>query len=795
MKRKLLAVTLFLFSCEELTTDKGRENPLDPKSGIALQTKILSPDSNYIYEYNDPIEFKIADIEGSNGKLYNDLIQSVRWKVDNKIWRSTKLSIMDSIQNIGNFPIELNVTFKDSSIISETGLVKVKELSSNLSIITDVGSTSEYFQPKNFSFSLVDVDGIDQRSWNSVSWTSDKDGLLSNSKSFTTANLSSGQHTITLTVIAEDNTIKTKHITFYVNEIPIDDSYSVPTDTAYAYGENLSFSANLEYNSTELSVDSIKWVSNLDGFLSSEISFSTLDLRAGNHIITLYYQAEDQAQRDTTFNLTIRPIEFNIALSPLDSIYHYYDEVPLGIKITSTKGNVSPINIVWRHGESNEIISEENNTAFVNKFLKGTYSIYVSYELPDRTTHDTTFVYVSSSPGQIAASYDSYLESASLFIAPQFQDKLILLYYNDFNVDQTVKSIAIDSTFSIINRIDHPNSTGYESPENPYSSRLLSYRSGTYYFVKNTEGFGWSGTYGAIITGSNENGAIIFNHDLSNFYFDGTQLENMFPLHRVSDLTFDDSENTLLFSTYSGRTTSGFEPYSGLLKLNSTSTINWYRSFFDNRQPYGDRSRIAHTVDENQNIYALSTNELAKFNKEGQTLSRDTLQSKIYTPILIYSKGKLLIFNNNGEDPRFYGDNSKIMFTDTGSINIQVRNLAKKSTFNWTKKLGNTVYLVGETFVSTDIFSATINFQADLDSKDFIEFPNKTVILCHINGVTKFDRTGVELWSTPPLSDYMKLGAIFDMGTYYRAVGELISQPSRLFYLDISLDGKLLNSH
>jgi len=133
--------------------------------------------------------------------------------------------------------------------------------------------------------------GTDDGNITEYNWTSSRDGFLSSEHSFSTSNLSNGTHNITFQV-KDDGNVSSKmiRIQITVNGIPraiIESSqnHSNEGDVVWFVGNGTDDGNITEYN----------WSSNLDGFLSSENSFSTSNLSNGTHNITFKVKDDQNA--------------------------------------------------------------------------------------------------------------------------------------------------------------------------------------------------------------------------------------------------------------------------------------------------------------------------------------------------------------------------------------------------------------------------------------------------------------------------------------------------------------------
>jgi hypothetical protein len=131
--------------------------------------------------------------------------------------------------------------------------------------------------------------GTDDGSITAYNWESDIDGFLSSKETFSSSSLSSGVHSISLTV--RDNKgawSEPVYRTISVREIPeniIPRAFIDSVEPAtIEEGEEITFVGHGEDEDGD--IEEYFWQSDIDGLLSDERTFSTKSLSAGTHVIT-----------------------------------------------------------------------------------------------------------------------------------------------------------------------------------------------------------------------------------------------------------------------------------------------------------------------------------------------------------------------------------------------------------------------------------------------------------------------------------------------------------------------------
>jgi hypothetical protein len=167
----------------------------------------------------------------------------------------------------------------------------------------------------------------------SVEWSSDKDGLMGASTpntgdgtvEFYWDDLSVNTHVVTLTVTDEVGGVCTSSVVHSVDEPP-EVEITLPIDGAVVQqGEFVIFEATVSDNEDQPDDLTLEWSSNVSGVLSTDsanssgnASFSTNDLSAGSHQVTLSALDTDGLDNDDAIFITINapPVVDSIIITP-----------------------------------------------------------------------------------------------------------------------------------------------------------------------------------------------------------------------------------------------------------------------------------------------------------------------------------------------------------------------------------------------------------------------------------------------------------------------------------------------
>ena len=135
----------------------------------------------------------------------------------------------------------------------------------------------------------------------SISWFSDKDGLIGNSIAnsngdvvFNTDTLSSNSHVVTLQVFDPEGAVCTSNVLYSVGSPPTVTLYEPGSGTVHNIGDSVYFEAVVQDGEDPPSLLQVQWTSDLDGIFYSDVATSSglsalnyTQLSAGNHNITV----------------------------------------------------------------------------------------------------------------------------------------------------------------------------------------------------------------------------------------------------------------------------------------------------------------------------------------------------------------------------------------------------------------------------------------------------------------------------------------------------------------------------
>jgi hypothetical protein len=264
------------------------------KPGQAPTASIVLPNNGDVFKQGEIIYF-VGDGSDPDGNI-------VSW-----IWSSNLDGIIGNTQtfskddlSIGRHDITLTVVDDDAQKFVDTFTIWIlvnSVPSPDVTIISPIDNS--VIKEETGIFFDANVTG----NITSYEWSSNIDGVLSNSLSFT-GNLSVGRHTISLIAKDENNLTSLDVITLsIVPKTSPNVTITSPTGIEFSKGDVIDFSADISDDGT---IASIIWNSNLDGNFGSTASFDTSSLTVGEHLITLIVTDNDGLT--TTVQKTIRII-------------------------------------------------------------------------------------------------------------------------------------------------------------------------------------------------------------------------------------------------------------------------------------------------------------------------------------------------------------------------------------------------------------------------------------------------------------------------------------------------------
>ncbi len=346
-----------------------------------------------------------------------------------------------------------------------------------------------------------DVDG----SIADYEWTSDLDGPLGNSSNFEKT-LSTGTHIISLTVIDSDGKVAKANIKIsVVSNLPPTASINSPEDgSVFTNGSSITLSGSGA--DSDGSIVAYRWVSDKDGDLSTNSSFSISSLSLGLHSIILTVTDDKGAQGSAQVNILINDPPTASIDSPFSgSVFNPGDLISFVGSGTDSDGTI--ISQSWESSLNGSISSE---VAFETSSLS-IGSHVITFTVTDN--HDASVsahitIRVNSPPTADITSPDRGVFNPGEVVFDGIGtdvDGNIILYEWDFegdgNFDYSSPTTALASrlysiprSYTAIFRVtDNDDASAVDSYEfrinAPPSANILSPADGDVYFQRNITTF------------------------------------------------------------------------------------------------------------------------------------------------------------------------------------------------------------------------------------------------------------------------------------------------------------------
>ncbi|MGD9732712.1 MAG: choice-of-anchor U domain-containing protein [Desulfamplus sp.] len=323
-------------------------------SNKSPEVLITSPQDNIAKPQGSILTFLATAKDPEDGILTG---QSVVWESDRDGFLGYGTSFTKNNLTVGTHVITITATdsFGQEDIDSIT--VIIGNTAPNI-LITSPADNSTHSKGTTLVFIANATDPEDGiLTGQAVVWKSDKDGFIGYGISVTTSRLSVGTHAITVTATDRTGLESTETISITVGNASPEILIRLPAkNSTFSYGDSILFVASVtDREDVSLSGESVKWVSERDGFIGFGTSFSINALSVGTHVITV--TAKDSLGSEASSSLTITinekepaAIAGAVILKPQDSDTFLLNEyVEFQGEITADEdGEISDGTLVWR---------------------------------------------------------------------------------------------------------------------------------------------------------------------------------------------------------------------------------------------------------------------------------------------------------------------------------------------------------------------------------------------------------------------------------------------------------------
>ncbi len=315
---------------------------------------ITSPQDNIAKPQGSILTFLATAKDPEDGILTG---QSVVWESDRDGFLGYGTSFTKNNLTVGTHLITITATDSSGKKSSDTITVIIGNTAPNI-LITSPANNSTHSKGTTVVFianANDPEDGI--LTGQAVVWKSDRDGFLGYGTSVTTSRLSVGTHAITVTAKDRTGLESTDSIKLTVGNTSPEILIRLPAkNSSFSYGESILFVASItDREDGALSGESVKWVSERDGFIGFGTSFSINALSVGTHAITVTAKDSLGSEASSSLTITINEkapagIAGAVILKPEDGdTFLLNDYIEFQGEITADEeGEVYDGTLVWR---------------------------------------------------------------------------------------------------------------------------------------------------------------------------------------------------------------------------------------------------------------------------------------------------------------------------------------------------------------------------------------------------------------------------------------------------------------
>jgi hypothetical protein len=265
---------------------------------------ITYPEDRSEYDVDDFIVFNGMATDPEDGNLSG---ASLTWTSSKDGVIGSGTSFTSNTISEGTHVITLTATDSEGAARSDSIVITIGN-SFPIANITNPEDESEYEVNDSIVFNGTGNDSEDGTlTGNALVWTSSKDGTIGYGTSFTNSSLSEGSHIVTLTVTDLDGASHSVSINIVVGNTPPAANINSPPDwSSFGVGSAISFvGIGVDIQDGTLTGNALVWNSSIDGMIGTGTSFTTRNLSAGTHIVTLTVTDSDGATNFDTITLIV----------------------------------------------------------------------------------------------------------------------------------------------------------------------------------------------------------------------------------------------------------------------------------------------------------------------------------------------------------------------------------------------------------------------------------------------------------------------------------------------------------
>ncbi|MDY0362365.1 MAG: hypothetical protein RBR08_13010 [Desulforegulaceae bacterium] len=248
--------------------------------------QILFPADGRQYDLGDSVTFTGNATDPEDGVLTETALS----------WSSSKNGALGSgptvtVSNLkeGIHEIILTATDNDGEITQDVISITILNPAPQVAI-TSPSDLAEYTANDTISFIGNAYDAQDGNlSGTMLKWSSDKDGSIGTGTNFTSSNLSTGTHIITLRATDSAGASSDATITItIVNTKPVAEILSPGNNSVYSSKDTINFQGRgIDNEDGSITDSTLRWSSSLDGEFGTGPEIYTSELTPGDHFISL----------------------------------------------------------------------------------------------------------------------------------------------------------------------------------------------------------------------------------------------------------------------------------------------------------------------------------------------------------------------------------------------------------------------------------------------------------------------------------------------------------------------------
>lgn len=387
-----------------------------PSVAVAAPTvNITSPTGNSEYDYGEYVYFQGGAIDDDGEEITGS---GLVWTSNLSGQIGTGTSFSTPELDYGRHTITLTAT-DDDGVSAGTSIVIIVNNSAPECAITNPADGSSFDGGQEVNFAGWGEDEEDGTlSGDNLVWTSDKDGRIGIGTSFSTTELSSGTHVITLiaTDSEGDTNEDTQRITIYIgNHPPEADILSPSSNSEYDYGDSIAFEGEgIDDEDGTLTGTSLEWTSSIDGEIGIGQSFTVSNLSIGVHTITLTVTDEDGETDSDYITIEVKNTPPTCSItSPEDNESFFVGETVslVGYAQDEEDSTLDESAYVWRSSIDGQIGIGSSMT--IATLSEGTHTITLTVtDTGDDTCTSTITIVIGN---EAPAAYITTPESGSTF--------------------------------------------------------------------------------------------------------------------------------------------------------------------------------------------------------------------------------------------------------------------------------------------------------------------------------------------------------------------------------------------